>query len=58
MYMRMLRLSSQEVITRHIQHSIGRDIHNRSTEFNPLLFTLTFENSSVKLPTIESADAP
>lgn len=31
---------------------------NRSTEFNPLLFTLIFENSSVKLPTIESADAP
>lgn len=29
---------------------------NRSTEFNPLSFTLTFENSDVELPTIRSAN--
>lgn len=29
MYMRLFRLSCQEVITRYIQHSIGRDIHKQ-----------------------------
>lgn len=29
---------------------------NRSTEFKPLSFTLTFENSDVELPTIRSAN--
>lgn len=34
----MLRLSSQEVITRYIQHSIGRDIHKQKHRVQAVKF--------------------
>lgn len=34
----MLRLSCQEVITRYIQHSIGRDIHKQKHRVQPVTF--------------------